>query len=159
MSFSVTTLCIIERKRLLYVLYVHNKSVKTFYFLRAEVQNRLHQDQDYPCEVVGSWNTWYGEQDQAGKEQSSSKQKTWWKDNEVSPLSDHGHCLHRGLNCFLGGFFAFQGLINGTPYSEWLQFRCICCAEHHRIMCRHTQALPDESPPLPLLLYMIIYSV
>uniref|UniRef100_A0A3Q3FDK7 Nipsnap homolog 1 (C. elegans) n=1 Tax=Kryptolebias marmoratus TaxID=37003 RepID=A0A3Q3FDK7_KRYMA len=31
----------------------------------AEVQNRLHQDRDYPCEVVGSWNTWYGEQDQA----------------------------------------------------------------------------------------------
>lgn len=35
--------------------------------LRAEVQNKLHQDQDYPCEVVGSWNTWYGEQDQAGE--------------------------------------------------------------------------------------------
>lgn len=35
---------------------------------RAEVQNRLHQDKDYPCEVVGSWNTWYGEQDQAGKQ-------------------------------------------------------------------------------------------
>uniref|UniRef100_A0A3Q2NW38 Nipsnap homolog 1 (C. elegans) n=1 Tax=Fundulus heteroclitus TaxID=8078 RepID=A0A3Q2NW38_FUNHE len=33
--------------------------------LEAEVQNRLHQDQDFPCEVVGSWNTWYGEQDQA----------------------------------------------------------------------------------------------
>uniref|UniRef100_A0A668SLA1 NIPSNAP domain-containing protein n=1 Tax=Oreochromis aureus TaxID=47969 RepID=A0A668SLA1_OREAU len=32
---------------------------------RAEVQKRLHEDQDYPCEVVGSWNTWYGEQDQA----------------------------------------------------------------------------------------------
>lgn len=38
--------------------------------LRAEVQTRLHQNQDYPCEVVGSWNTWYGEQDQAGKQQS-----------------------------------------------------------------------------------------
>lgn len=36
---------------------------------RAEVQYRLHQDQEYPCEVVGSWNTWYGEQDQAGKQQ------------------------------------------------------------------------------------------
>ncbi|MED6271414.1 Nipsnap [Characodon lateralis] len=33
--------------------------------LEAEVQNRLHQDQEFPCEVVGSWNTWYGEQDQA----------------------------------------------------------------------------------------------
>lgn len=35
--------------------------------LRAEVQSKLHLDQDYSCEVVGSWNTWYGDQDQAGK--------------------------------------------------------------------------------------------
>lgn len=34
---------------------------------RAEVQSKLHLDQDYPCDVVGSWNTWYGDQDQAGK--------------------------------------------------------------------------------------------
>lgn len=34
---------------------------------RAKVQNKLQQDQDYPCEIVGSWNTWYGEQDQAGE--------------------------------------------------------------------------------------------
>ncbi|KAA0716857.1 Protein NipSnap -like protein 1 [Triplophysa tibetana] len=33
--------------------------------LSAEVQKELHQDEDYPSEVVGSWNTWYGEQDQA----------------------------------------------------------------------------------------------
>lgn len=65
---------VIERQCI--ILYVHNKCVKSLYFLRAEVQHRLHQDQDYPCEVVGSWNTWYGEQDQAGKEQCSSKQKT-----------------------------------------------------------------------------------
>uniref|UniRef100_H3A787 Nipsnap homolog 1 n=1 Tax=Latimeria chalumnae TaxID=7897 RepID=H3A787_LATCH len=25
----------------------------------------LHSDKDYPCDLVGSWNTWYGEQDQA----------------------------------------------------------------------------------------------
>lgn len=40
-----------------------------FFFFRAEMQKRLHHDEDYPCEVVGSWNTWYGEQDQAGTEQ------------------------------------------------------------------------------------------
>lgn len=39
---------------------------------RAEVQNKLHRDQDYPCEVVGSWNTWYGEQDQAGTVHSNA---------------------------------------------------------------------------------------
>ncbi|RXN07081.1 GATS 3 [Labeo rohita] len=33
--------------------------------LRDEVQKELHRDADYPCEVIGSWNTWYGEQDQA----------------------------------------------------------------------------------------------
>lgn len=41
--------------------------------LRAEVQSRLHQDQEYPCEVVGSWNTWYGEQDQAGEQQNTDQ--------------------------------------------------------------------------------------
>lgn len=42
---------------------------------RAEVQNKLHQDREYPCEVVGSWNTWYGEQDQAGKQQFNHARK------------------------------------------------------------------------------------
>lgn len=45
----------------------------SLYFLRAEVQNKLHQDKDYPCEVVGSWTTWYGEQDQAGKQKGRQK--------------------------------------------------------------------------------------
>lgn len=35
----------------------------------AEVHKELHNATDYPCEVVGSWNTWYGEQDQAGRGQ------------------------------------------------------------------------------------------
>ncbi|MGH0143176.1 UNVERIFIED_CONTAM: hypothetical protein FKN15_077908 [Acipenser sinensis] len=39
----------------------------------AEVQSRLHSDQDYPCEIVGSWNTWYGEQDQAGEHTSQTQ--------------------------------------------------------------------------------------
>uniref|UniRef100_A0A2R9BXR7 Nipsnap homolog 1 n=1 Tax=Pan paniscus TaxID=9597 RepID=A0A2R9BXR7_PANPA len=26
---------------------------------------KLHLDEDYPCSLVGNWNTWYGEQDQA----------------------------------------------------------------------------------------------
>lgn len=28
---------------------------------------KLHSDADYPCDLVGNWNTWYGEQDQAGE--------------------------------------------------------------------------------------------
>nr|XP_040051662.1 protein NipSnap homolog 1 isoform X4 [Gasterosteus aculeatus aculeatus] len=52
----------------LYKIQFHNvkpECLEAYNSLEAEVQNRLHQDQDYPCEVVGSWNTWYGDQDQA----------------------------------------------------------------------------------------------
>uniref|UniRef100_A0A8C8CSP9 Uncharacterized protein n=1 Tax=Oncorhynchus tshawytscha TaxID=74940 RepID=A0A8C8CSP9_ONCTS len=31
----------------------------------------IHNDKYYPCELVGTWNTWYGEQDQAGKNAGS----------------------------------------------------------------------------------------
>ncbi|XP_018596005.1 protein NipSnap homolog 1 isoform X3 [Scleropages formosus] len=52
----------------LYKIQYHNvkpEYLEAYNSLSAEVQNRLHHDKDYPCEVVGSWNTWYGEQDQA----------------------------------------------------------------------------------------------
>ncbi|KAL2092512.1 hypothetical protein ACEWY4_012310 [Coilia grayii] len=52
----------------LYKLQFHNVKpdcLDTYNSLSAEVQNQLHRDESYPCEVVGSWNTWYGEQDQA----------------------------------------------------------------------------------------------
>lgn len=31
-----------------------------------DVLPSIHADPEYPCELVGTWNTWYGEQDQAG---------------------------------------------------------------------------------------------
>uniref|UniRef100_A0A8C8G8A0 NIPSNAP domain-containing protein n=1 Tax=Oncorhynchus tshawytscha TaxID=74940 RepID=A0A8C8G8A0_ONCTS len=37
------------------------------YKIHLSFLSKLHLDQDYSCEVVGSWNTWYGDQDQAGK--------------------------------------------------------------------------------------------
>ncbi|XP_061674140.1 protein NipSnap homolog 1 isoform X2 [Syngnathoides biaculeatus] len=52
----------------LYKIQFHNvkpECLEVYNNLEAEVQKRLHQDEDYPCEVIGSWNTWYGEQDQA----------------------------------------------------------------------------------------------
>ncbi|KAG9339609.1 hypothetical protein JZ751_023500 [Albula glossodonta] len=52
----------------LYKIQFHNvkpECLEAYNNLSAEVQTRLHCDKDYPCEVVGSWNTWYGEQDQA----------------------------------------------------------------------------------------------
>lgn len=32
-----------------------------------DVLSSIHADPEYPCELVGTWNTWYGEQDQAGE--------------------------------------------------------------------------------------------
>ncbi|XP_064209712.1 protein NipSnap homolog 1 [Anguilla rostrata] len=52
----------------LYKIQFHNvkpECLEAYNSLSAEVQTRLHCDKDYPCEVIGSWNTWYGEQDQA----------------------------------------------------------------------------------------------
>lgn len=36
-------------------------------FFSEDVLPSIHTDPEYPCELVGTWNTWYGEQDQAGK--------------------------------------------------------------------------------------------
>ncbi|CAL8249023.1 unnamed protein product [Merluccius merluccius] len=52
----------------LYKMQFHNvkpECLDAYNELEVEVQSKLHGDPDYPCEVVGSWNTWYGEQDQA----------------------------------------------------------------------------------------------
>ncbi|KAG8509953.1 Protein NipSnap 2, partial [Galemys pyrenaicus] len=35
------------------------------YNLHSEVLPKIHEDKHYPCTLVGTWNTWYGEQDQA----------------------------------------------------------------------------------------------
>lgn len=32
-----------------------------------DVLPTIHADKYYPCELVGTWNTWYGDQDQAGR--------------------------------------------------------------------------------------------
>ncbi|XP_062873921.1 protein NipSnap homolog 1 isoform X2 [Trichomycterus rosablanca] len=52
----------------LYKIQFHNvkpECLESYNELSAKVHEQLHGDPDYPCEVVGSWNTWYGEQDQA----------------------------------------------------------------------------------------------
>lgn len=40
--------------------------VAVFSFFSEDVLPSIHADPEYPCELVGTWNTWYGEQDQAG---------------------------------------------------------------------------------------------
>ncbi|KAK2498980.1 hypothetical protein MC885_015427 [Smutsia gigantea] len=52
----------------LYKLQFH--SVKPEYLeaynkICQEVLPKIHEDKHYPCTLVGTWNTWYGEQDQA----------------------------------------------------------------------------------------------
>ncbi|XP_026866436.2 protein NipSnap homolog 1 [Electrophorus electricus] len=52
----------------LYEIQFHNvkpECLEAYNNLSDEVHRELHSNADYPCEVAGSWNTWYGEQDQA----------------------------------------------------------------------------------------------
>ncbi|XP_056360711.1 protein NipSnap homolog 1 isoform X1 [Oenanthe melanoleuca] len=52
----------------LYKIQFHNvkpECLEAYNKLTEEVLPKLHSDPDYPCDLVGNWNTWYGEQDQA----------------------------------------------------------------------------------------------
>uniref|UniRef100_A0A8C0HLG4 Nipsnap homolog 1 n=1 Tax=Buteo japonicus TaxID=224669 RepID=A0A8C0HLG4_9AVES len=54
----------------LYKIQFHNvkpECLDAYNSLTEEVLPKLHSDADYPCDLVGNWNTWYGEQDQAGE--------------------------------------------------------------------------------------------
>uniref|UniRef100_A0A8C1TZ54 Nipsnap homolog 1 (C. elegans) n=1 Tax=Cyprinus carpio TaxID=7962 RepID=A0A8C1TZ54_CYPCA len=54
----------------LYKIQFHNvkpECMEAYNKMSDEVQKELHRDASYPCEVIGSWNNWYGEQDQAGE--------------------------------------------------------------------------------------------
>lgn len=62
-----------------------------FHEFRAEVQHKLHLDQDYPCDVVGSWNTWYGDQDQAGK---------WQRHRCITTVSQNPNRLLSNMICW-----------------------------------------------------------
>uniref|UniRef100_A0AAV2J2B0 NIPSNAP domain-containing protein n=1 Tax=Knipowitschia caucasica TaxID=637954 RepID=A0AAV2J2B0_KNICA len=52
----------------LYKIQFHNvkpECLDDYNKLCEEVLPSIHADKYYPCELVGTWNTWYGEQDQA----------------------------------------------------------------------------------------------
>ncbi|XP_062483785.1 protein NipSnap homolog 1 isoform X1 [Pezoporus occidentalis] len=52
----------------LYKIQFHNvkpECLDAYNGLTEKVLPKLHLDPDYPCDLVGNWNTWYGEQDQA----------------------------------------------------------------------------------------------
>ncbi|KAK2538076.1 hypothetical protein Q9966_005838 [Columba livia] len=52
----------------LYKIQFHNvkpECLDAYNSLTEQVLPKLHSDADYPCDLVGNWNTWYGEQDQA----------------------------------------------------------------------------------------------
>ncbi|CAI5795096.1 NIPSNAP domain-containing protein [Podarcis lilfordi] len=47
---------------------VHNvkpECLESYNKLCQEVLPKIHEGKEYPCTLVGTWNTWYGEQDQA----------------------------------------------------------------------------------------------
>uniref|UniRef100_A0AAQ4RBI7 NIPSNAP domain-containing protein n=1 Tax=Gasterosteus aculeatus aculeatus TaxID=481459 RepID=A0AAQ4RBI7_GASAC len=52
----------------LYKIQFHNvkpECLDAYNDLCADIFPSIHADPEYPCELVGTWNTWYGEQDQA----------------------------------------------------------------------------------------------
>ncbi|XP_051891646.1 protein NipSnap homolog 2 isoform X2 [Pristis pectinata] len=52
----------------LYKIQFHSvkpESLEAYNKLCIDVLPKIHKDEKYPCELVGTWNTWYGEQDQA----------------------------------------------------------------------------------------------
>ncbi|XP_028662664.1 protein NipSnap homolog 2 [Erpetoichthys calabaricus] len=52
----------------LYKLQFHNvkpECLDAYNKLCEGILPAIHADKDYPCELVGTWNTWYGDQDQA----------------------------------------------------------------------------------------------
>ncbi|XP_077880122.1 protein NipSnap homolog 2 isoform X2 [Ictidomys tridecemlineatus] len=52
----------------LYKLQFHNvkpECLEAYNKICQEVLPKIHEDAHYPCTLVGTWNTWYGEQDQA----------------------------------------------------------------------------------------------
>ncbi|XP_054570773.1 protein NipSnap homolog 2 isoform X3 [Eptesicus fuscus] len=52
----------------LYKIQFHNvkpECLDAYNKICQEVLPKIHEDKHYPCTLVGTWNTWYGEQDQA----------------------------------------------------------------------------------------------
>ncbi|XP_058020493.1 protein NipSnap homolog 2 isoform X1 [Ahaetulla prasina] len=52
----------------LYKLQFHNvkpECLDSYNKLCEKVLPKVHEGKEYPCTLVGTWNTWYGEQDQA----------------------------------------------------------------------------------------------
>ena len=52
----------------LYKLQFHNvtpERLEAYNKIGQEMLPQIHEDKHYPCTLVGTWNTWYGEQDQA----------------------------------------------------------------------------------------------
>ena len=52
----------------LYKLQFHNvtpERLEAYNKIGQEMLPQIHEDKHYPCTLVGTWNTWYCEQDQA----------------------------------------------------------------------------------------------
>lgn len=82
---------------------------------REAVLPKLHLDEDYPCSLVGNWNTWYGEQDQAGEVPSPPA--------PLPPSPDLQHlsylvAVHSLSTAAVSGVFLNAFLIGSLPCSN-----------------------------------------
>ncbi|XP_030671923.1 protein NipSnap homolog 1 isoform X1 [Nomascus leucogenys] len=109
----------------LYKIQFHNvkpEYLDAYNSLTEAVLPKLHLDEDYPCSLVGNWNTWYGEQDQADVTSSwrAAEISSTWAGSGTFPSSPDLVHLWR----FSGGYPALMDCMNKLKNNkEYLEFR------------------------------------
>nr|XP_019842716.1 PREDICTED: protein NipSnap homolog 2 [Bos indicus] len=108
----------------LYKLQFHNvkpECLEAYNKICQEVLPRIHEDKHYPCTLVGTWNTWYGEQDQAvhlwryeGGYPALTEVMSKLKENQVMILKNSCHLVFFML---LFPYFFTEGLTNQIQIS------------------------------------------
>lgn len=68
--------------------------VAMFSFFSEDVLPSIHADPEYPCELVGTWNTWYGEQDQAGMTSKNGTKKPRSSTNNALEVAEPLHSVY-----------------------------------------------------------------
>ncbi|XP_011709251.1 protein NipSnap homolog 2 isoform X2 [Macaca nemestrina] len=109
----------------LYKLQFHNvkpECLEAYNKICQEVLPKIHEDKHYPCTLVGTWNTWYGEQDQAvhlwryeGGYPALTEVMNKLRENKPGTMIEWGNYWARAIrfrqdgNEAVGGFFSQIG--------------------------------------------------